>query len=156
MRSLLDSIVAALGIYTGTLVVGVLSGLIPIINGELFLIGVVLLSGKLWPAIVLALLVAVGQMIAKFILYKMAHGATGLGKESRFGKKLAAAKTKVEKWKEKPLAITFISALTGLPPFYIVTLLAGALGVRFRTFLVLGIIGRVVRFVAIALFVLWL
>jgi membrane protein YqaA with SNARE-associated domain len=156
VRSLLDSIVAALGIYTGTLVVGVLSGLIPIVNGELFLIGVVLLSGKLWPAIVLAVLVAVGQMLAKFILYKMAHGATGLGKESRFGKKLEAAKAKVEKWKEKPLAITFISALTGLPPFYIVTLLAGALGVRFRTFLVLGIIGRVVRFVAIALFVLWL
>jgi membrane protein YqaA with SNARE-associated domain len=160
VRSLLDSIVAALGIYGGTLVAGVLSGLIPIINGELFLIGVVLLSGKVWPAIVLAVLVAVGQMIAKIILYKMAHGATGLGKESRFGKKLEAAKAKVEKWKtgmwqDKPLAITFVSALTGLPPFYIVTLLAGALGVRFKTFLLLGIIGRVVRFVALALLVLW-
>jgi membrane protein YqaA with SNARE-associated domain len=155
VRSLLDSIVAALGIYGGTLVVGVLSGLIPIINGELFLIGVVLLSGEVGPAIVLAVLVAVGQMIAKIILYKMAHGATGLGKESRFGKKLEAAKAKVEKWKEKPLAITFVSALTGLPPFYIVTLLAGVLGVRFRTFLLLGIIGRVVRFVALALLVLW-
>lgn len=156
MRGLLDSIVAALGIYAGTLVVGVLSGLVPIVNGELFLIGVVLLTGKLWPAIVLALLVAVGQMIAKIILYKAAEGATGLGKESRLGKKIEAARAKVEKWRDKPLAITFVSALTGLPPFYIVTLLAGALGVKLRTFLVLGIIGRVVRFVALALIVLWL
>lgn len=156
MRALVDSIVAALGIYAGTLVVGVLSGLIPIINGELFLVGVVLLTGRPGPAIVLALLVAIGQMIAKFVLYKMAHGATGLKKESRFAKKLEAAKSKVEKWKDKPLAITFVSALTGLPPFYIVTLLAGALGVRFSTFLILGIIGRVVRFVALALLVLWL
>jgi membrane protein YqaA with SNARE-associated domain len=156
VRSLLDSIVAALGIYGGTLVVGVLSGLVPVVNGELFLIGVVLLTGEVGPAIALALLVAVGQMIAKVVLYKAAHGATGLGKESRFGKKLEAARGKVEKWKDKPLAITFVSALTGLPPFYIVTLLAGALGVRFSTFMLLGIIGRVVRFVALALIVLWL
>lgn len=150
---MLDSIVAALGIYAGTLVVGVLSGLVPIVNGELFLIGVVLLTGQLWPALALAVLVAVGQMIAKVILFKAAHGATELGKESRLGRKIEAARAKIDKWREKPLAITFVSALTGLPPFYIVTLLAGALGVRFKTFLILGIIGRVIRFVALALIV---
>jgi len=154
VRALLDSIVAALGIYAGTLVVGVLSGLVPIINGEIFLVGVVLLSGKLWPAIALALLVAIGQMIAKIILYKAAHSATGLGKDSRLGRKIEAARAKLDKWREKPLAITFISAVTGLPPFYLITLLAGALGVRFRTFFILGIIGRVIRFVALALIVL--
>lgn len=152
---MLDSIVATLGIYGGTLVVGVLSGLVPVVNGEVFLVGVVLYTGKLWPALVLALLVALGQMIAKVILYKAVHGAAELGKESRIGKKLEAARAKVEKWRDKPLAITFASALTGLPPFYVVTLLAGALGVRFRTFLLLGITGRVIRFVALALIVLW-
>ncbi len=151
MRPLLDSIVAALGIYAGTLVVGVLSGLVPIVNGEVFLVAMVLLTGQLWPAIALALLVAIGQMIAKVILWKMASRATEAGKDTRLGKKIAQARTKIEKWKEKPLAVTFISALTGLPPFYIVTLLAAALGVRFRTFVILGIIGRVVRFVVIAI-----
>lgn len=155
MRTLLDSIVAALGIYAGTLVVGVLSGLVPIINGEVFLVAMVLLTGQVWPAIALALLVAIGQMIAKVILWKMASTATEAGRDTRLGKKIAQARTKIEKWKEKPLAVTFISALTGLPPFYIVTLLAAALGVRFRTFLILGIIGRVVRFVVIALIVVW-
>ncbi|MDQ3339974.1 MAG: VTT domain-containing protein [Myxococcota bacterium] len=148
---MLDSIVAALGIYAGTLVVGVLSGLVPIVNGEVFLVAMVLLTGQLWPAIALALLVAIGQMIAKVILWKMASRATEAGKDTRLGKKIAQARTKIEKWKEKPLAVTFISALTGLPPFYIVTLLAAALGVRFRTFVILGIIGRVVRFVVIAI-----
>jgi len=156
VRALLESIVTALGIYAGTLVVGVLSGLIPIINGELYLIGVVLLTGKVWPAIALALLVAAGQMIAKVVLFKAAHGATELGKDSKLGRKIEKARVKVDKWREKPLAVTFVSAITGLPPFYVVTLLAGALGVRFSTFMVLGIIGRVVRFVAIALIVLWI
>lgn len=155
MRTLLDSIVAALGIYAGTLVVGVLSGLVPIVNGEIFLVAMVLLTGQVWPAIALGLLVAIGQMIAKVILWKMASGATEAGKDTRLGRKIAQARTKIEKWREKPLAITFISALTGLPPFYIVTLLAAALGVRFRTFLILGIIGRVIRFVVIALIAVW-
>jgi membrane protein YqaA with SNARE-associated domain len=155
VRSLLDSIVAALGIYAGTLVVGVLSGLVPVINGEVFLVAVVLLTGEVWPAIALALLVAVGQMIAKVMLWKMAASASEAGKDTRFGKKIAQARAKIEKWRDKPLAVTFISALTGLPPFYIVTLIAAALGVRFRTFLILGIIGRVVRFVVIALIAVW-
>jgi membrane protein YqaA with SNARE-associated domain len=155
VRTLLDSIVAALGIYAGTLVVGVLSGLVPIVNGEIFLVAMVLLTGQVWPAIALGLLVAIGQMIAKVILWKMASGATEAGKDTRLGRKIAQARTKIEKWREKPLAITFISALTGLPPFYIVTLLAAALGVRFRTFLILGIIGRVIRFVVIALIAVW-
>ena len=155
MRALVDSIVAALGIYAGTLAVGVLSGLIPVVNGELYLIGVVLLTKQLWPAVLLAVLVALGQMIAKFVLYKAAERATALGKDSKLGRKIEAARSKVEKWQDKPLAITFVSAIAGLPPFYIVTLLAGILGVRFRTFLILGIIGRVIRFVAIALIVLW-
>lgn len=136
--------------------VGVLSGLVPVINGEIFLVGVVLLTRDAPTAIVLALLVAVGQMVAKWILYKAAHGATGIGSKSRFANKLEAARHKVEKWRDKPLAITFISALTGLPPFYIVTLLAGALGVKFSTFMILGIIGRVIRFIALALIVLWI
>lgn len=155
MRAVLDSIVAALGIYAGTLAVGVLSGLVPVINGELYLIGVVLLTGQVWPAILLAVLVAIGQMIAKVVLYKAAHEAGSVGKTSKVGKKIEKWRAKIVKWQDKPLAITFVSALTGLPPFYVITLLAGVLGVRFRTFMILGIIGRLVRFVAIALIVLW-
>jgi membrane protein YqaA with SNARE-associated domain len=148
----MDSIVQALGIYAATLVVGVLSGLIPIVNGELFLIGVILATDDPPVALAVAVLMAVGQMIAKIILYKAACKATDLGR-GRFAAKLQAARERTEKWKNKPLSVTFISAIFGLPPFYIVTLVAGILKVRFISFLWLGIVGRVIRFVALALIV---
>ena len=39
-----------------------------------------------------------------------------------------------------------ISAFTGLPPFYLVSVAAPALGVPFRTFLAVGLAGRLLRF----------
>jgi membrane protein YqaA with SNARE-associated domain len=148
----MDSIVQALGIYAATLIVGVLSGLIFIVNGEIFLVGIILATDDLRIALVLALLMAIGQMIAKIILYKAALKVTDAPK-GRFAEKLAKARDRVEKWKNKPLSVTFLSAIFGLPPFYIVTLVAGILRVRFISFLWLGITGRVIRFVAIALIV---
>jgi membrane protein YqaA with SNARE-associated domain len=44
-----------------------------------------------------------------------------------------------------------LSALTGLPPFYLLSIAAPALGVRFRTFLVMGLAGRLLRFGALVL-----
>jgi membrane protein YqaA with SNARE-associated domain len=152
---MIDSVEAALGIYAASLAVGVLSGLVPIVNGELYLIGVVLLTGNVWAALALAVLVGLGQMIAKVILYQAARGATNAGnKDGKIARKIEKARAKIDKWKDKPLMVTFISAVTGLPPFYLITLLAGVLEVRFRTFLILGIIGRTIRFVAIALIAL--
>jgi membrane protein YqaA with SNARE-associated domain len=144
-----DSIVAVLGIYAGTLAVGVLSGLIPLINGEVFLVAVVLATKEVAPAIALAVLVAAGQMIAKAILYHAANKTGG-----KLGPKIARARERIAKWKDKPNAVTFISGLTSIPPFYLVTLAAGALGVRFRTFMILGTIGRIIHFVVLALLTL--
>ena len=42
-----------------------------------------------------------------------------------------------------------ISAFTGLPPFYLVSIAAPALGVSFRTFLAVGLAGRLLRFGAL-------
>lgn len=148
----MDSLVQALGVYAATIVVGVLSGLVPLINGEVFLIGVIMATGDAPVAIALAVLMAIGQMIAKIILYQTACKATNAG-TGRFAEKLQRARTRVEKWRNKPLSITFLSAIFGLPPFYLVTLVAGILRVRFVAFLWLGITGRLIRFVSIALIV---
>ena len=80
-----DSIGAELGIYGGTLVICFISGLVPVVAG---------------------------QMGAKSVLY-------------------------------------FTSASVGLPPLYVTTLLAGGLGYRFRSFLAIGMLGRVARFAVI-------
>lgn len=149
----MESIVEALGIYGATLVIGVLSGLIPIVNGELFLLGAIrLLADDLPGAIFVAVLMAIGQMIAKIVLYQAARKATDLG-TGRFAEKLRKARVKVEKWRSKPLTILFVSAVLGLPPFYLVTLVAGILEVRFVAFLWIGLTGRLIRFIALALII---
>jgi membrane protein YqaA with SNARE-associated domain len=151
----IDSIEASVGIYLATLIVSVLSGLVPVVNGELYLIAAIVIADDPVVALVLAVLVALGQMIAKIGLYHAALGATELGRSTRFGAKLERAQLLVERWQGKPLTLLFVSAVTGLPPFYLVSLLAGILRIRFTTFLLLGIVGRVLRFVALALIVLY-
>lgn len=150
-----DSIEASVGIYLATLIVSVLSGLLPLVNGELYLIAAILVAHDPTIALVLAVIVAIGQMIAKIGLYYAARGATELGKKTRLARSLVKARALVERWEGKPLTLLFVSAVIGLPPFYLVSLLAGIVGIRFRTFLLLGIVGRVIRFVAIALLVVY-
>ena len=149
----MDAIVEATGIYLATLIVGVLSGLVPIVNGELFLLGAIkLLADDLPGAMVVAMLMAAGQMIAKVLLYHAALKATELG-TGKLAEKLRGARTRIEKWKSKPFAVLVASATLGLPPFYLVTLAAGVLQIRFWPFFWIGIAGRVVRFAVLALLI---
>ncbi len=152
---MIDSIEATVGIYLATLIISVLSGLVPVVNGELYLIAAIVVADDPVVALVLAVIVALGQMIAKIGLYYAARGATELGRSTRLGAKLERAQLLARRWQGKPLTLLFVSAVTGLPPFYLVSLLAGLLRIRFGTFLLLGIIGRVIRFVALALIVLY-
>jgi membrane protein YqaA with SNARE-associated domain len=142
----------ALGIYLASFLIAVASGVIPIVNAEIYLVGVVLAVGGIPEALVLAVVVSLGQMVAKAVIYQTAKGATTLGtKSGGFAKKLERARERVEKWKSKPLGVTFVSASLGLPPFYIVSLVAGILEVRFRAFMLVGFAGRTLRFGTIAI-----
>jgi membrane protein YqaA with SNARE-associated domain len=147
---MMSALSTTLGIYAGTLVVCFLMGLVPILNTELFLIGVVLVAQNLGLAIVLGLLAAFGEVMAKVVLYYTARGAVDLGSARHRGR-LEKARARIEQWKEKPLAVTFVSAVVGLPPFYLVSSLAGALKLRLRSFILVGFTGRALRFVCIAM-----
>lgn len=148
---MIDSLEGAVGIYLASFLIAVVSGVVPIVNAEIYLVGVVLAVGGIPEALILAVIVSIGQMVAKAVIYQTARGATNLGeKSSGFGAKLERARAKVEKWKSKPLGVTFVSASVGLPPFYIVSLVAGILQVRFRAFMLVGLAGRTLRFGTIA------
>lgn len=137
--------------FAASFAIAIVSGLVPIVNAELYLIGVVLAVGGIPEALVLAVIVALGQMVAKVIMYQAAMRATNLGKRSpRFEPKIAKARAYVEKWRSKPLSISFVSATIGLPPFYLVALVAGMLEVPFRAFFIVGLVGRTLRFATIA------
>lgn len=149
---MIHSVEGAVGIYLGSFLIAIVSGVVPIVNAELYLVGVVLAVGGIPEALILAVLVAAGQMVAKAMLYQTARGATNLGRShtTGFAAKLDRARTMVERWRNKPLGVTFVSASLGLPPFYIVSLVAGMLQVRFRAFLFIGLAGRTLRFGIIA------
>ncbi|MGE0549222.1 MAG: hypothetical protein AB7O24_22115 [Kofleriaceae bacterium] len=150
---MIDGLEATLGIYAATFVVAVLSGFIPVVNAELYLIGVAVVTGNVWLAVVLGVIVAAGQMVAKIGIYQAARSASSLGgrRGPKYEAKLAKARALVDKWRDKPFVLLFVSASTGLPPFFIVSLLAGMLSIKFRPFVTIGMLGRTLRFVTIAL-----
>lgn len=148
-----DSLTGTVGIYGGTLIVAVLSGFIPIINVELYLIAVTLLMRSMPLAIILGMIAAVGQMIAKVGIYKASAGAATKASPKLQGK-IDKAQQVMEKWKDKPLVLTFVSATFGIPPFFIVSVVGGLLKLNFRAFMLIGFIGRSLRFVTIALLAL--
>jgi membrane protein YqaA with SNARE-associated domain len=151
-----DDLLATFGIYGGTYVVCLLAGLIPLINSEVYLVGL-----TLWavhdplPLAAVVVLASVGQMTAKIILYYAAYGMFELPR-GRFHAKILAARSRMEKWRDRPKYVIAISAVVGLPPFYLVSLAAGALKIRLRVFLPIGLIGRIVHFaVVVAIARLW-
>ena len=150
---MVEEIAARIGIYGGAFVVGAISSAIPIISAEIILAGFVVTAGNFWLAVALGVLVATGQMVMKIPMYQAVRGATRLTHPKADGK-LARAKAWVERWKDKPFLLTFVSASVGIPPYYVLALLAGMLEMRFRTFIGVSYVGRVVRFVAVALIAL--
>jgi membrane protein YqaA with SNARE-associated domain len=148
----IDSVEGILGVYLATFAIAVVSGVVPVVNAELYLIGVVLAVGGIPEALALALLVALGQMIAKAVIYRASRGAAQFGERrtQKLAAKLERARALAERHRRKPLGVTFVSASLGLPPFYVVSILAGILEVRFRAFFAVGLAGRSLRFGTIA------
>jgi membrane protein YqaA with SNARE-associated domain len=149
-----EDLLTTLGIYGGTFVVSLIAGLVPLVNAEIFLIGLVRLAidhPSQLPALVV--LAAAGQMIAKIGLYHAGRGMLELPR-GRHRAKVEAVRARLEDWKTKPYLISGASSVFGLPPFYLTVLAAGAMRIRFMAFLVIGLTGRLVRF-AVLVAITW-
>jgi membrane protein YqaA with SNARE-associated domain len=133
-----------LAVWLTTFGVAVASAVIPVINIEIYLLGASALAPR---AMVIPLIVAgtLGQVIGKIALYYAGAGALKLP-----GKRLQAALQKMNtQIQERPNtggALVFVSALVGLPPYYLVTLAAGAAKMNLPMFLLISLIGRFIRF----------
>jgi len=135
-------------LWAVTFLIALVSGLIPfVINIELYLLAVAALT-KASPVAIVALTTA-GQMLAKFILYLVGRGALNW-KWIRRG----AASKAAEAFAKHPasgITVVAVSAVTGFPPFYGVSLMAGTLRFPLVAFLTVGTIGRLLRFGAVYL-----
>ena len=145
-----QNIIGEFGIYAGTLIICFVSGFIPIINTELFLI---FLSFTMPPKIIIPViaLAALGQMAAKTILFLSGRGIVKISLK-KYQSKMDKVRHKMETWQSKIDVFIFISALTSIPPFYIVSIVAGTIPLSVARFFVVGLSGRFLRFGLIMVF----
>jgi len=137
-----------LEILGGLLLSTAISGVLPIVNAEL----VVVAAAAALPAVgvpLVAVTSTVGQMSTKFSLFAVARWAPSkLPAKAR--RALGRASRPLERREGAVSSVVFASAVTGIPPFYGISLAAGALGMRTASFLASGCAGRLVRFAALA------
>lgn len=135
-------------ILGGLLIGTAVSGIVPLVNAELLVAGAAVAAPGLGVPL-LAAVSAVGQMASKTLLFSAARWAPAyLPAKARAA--LDRATLSVQGRGGAAGTLVFTSAAVGLPPFYGISLAAGALRMRMRTFLLSGGFGRLLRFAALA------
>ncbi len=142
------------GPYLWCFVLSIISALVPWVNGEILLLSLTAVVHTPGERGLLVLAASAGQMAGKCILYWAGKGVIPL-RWGRVGKAISTWKDKFEKSSSKMLSLVFVSSALGIPPFFVVTLLAGVFRVRFGPFFTVGACGRLVRFSAVA-FIPWM
>jgi membrane protein YqaA with SNARE-associated domain len=141
-----DALVVRLGFPLATFAYCVASGFIPVLNAEVFLVGIAAIAPReSLPAV--AALAAAGQMFAKAGMYLGGRGVVRLPRGKRH-EDIARWQERVARWRSKDLLV-FVSASVGLPPLFVLAVLAGTLRFPFVRFLVAGFLGRLLRFAVV-------
>jgi len=140
----LEPLFSGLNIYWATLLFCFAGGLVPVLNTEIYLMSISALAAPvaIWPVILIA---TSGQLIAKTIVYLAGKGVIRFPLK-RYENKMELVKEKFDQWKSAPYLFIFISAFTGIPPFYAVTFFAGLIRMDLTKFLIVGFLGRFLRF----------
>lgn len=140
-----------MGEFLGLLGVSIASALVPLINIEVYLLGMSAVSSSdgVW---LLAAVAGLGQMLGKLVWYYLGANALRWGWVRRKVEK-PKAQAKLELWRtrtqDRPwvgAALLFVSAVSGFPPFAILAVLAGQLRMNVTVFFTVGFVGRTIRF----------
>jgi membrane protein YqaA with SNARE-associated domain len=125
------------------------SAVVPWVNAEVVMLSAVPLAGSNAQLAGLVGLVTLGQMTGKSIMYWASRMAAG-----RRVPRLQAA---IDRWRDRfrdrpasAFGVMFLSSVVGFPPFYVVSMVAGALNVAFASFFAIGCIGRLIHFTLVA------
>lgn len=145
-----EHLIGRYGLYLTTYVVGVVSGLVPVVNLEVYLVWVAALTPRS-QALAITGLATVGQMTAKTLMYLAGAGVLKLSVRNP-GKKLQAVQMKMAQWQHKLGLFLFSSASLGVPPYYVVSIAAGICRVPIVVFIIWGLAGRFLRFAVTVFF----
>jgi len=136
------------GFAVSSLAMGVASGLVPALNTEAYLLALAALAPpQALPAAVIG--VTAGQMAAKSLLYGVGSGAMSARPFRASEARIAALTKRLAELRVSTALVVFASAVTGVPPFYLVSVAAGSLRYSLARFLLVGGSGRLLRFAAV-------
>lgn len=133
-----------LGLFAATAV----SGIVPLVNAELLVLAAAAAAPTVGLPLV-AVVSTVGQMTTKAVLFGLARWAPSR-LPARARKALESPSAAIQERGKTTGTLLFTSAATGFPPFYGVSLAAGAVGVGLVHFLIAGGLGRLLRFGVLA------
>ena len=154
------------------LIMGLVSGLVPLINAEALLIAAVVQAHDRWPAVVIA--IALGQSGAKVLIYLTARDGrkllpsrwahrpprtpalhpTPLTRLSGMTRRWSPDADRVAELVRRPVAgsaLILASAVGGIPPLAATSVIAGLSRMRLPLFGATCLTGRLVRFTIIAI-----
>jgi membrane protein YqaA with SNARE-associated domain len=103
-----------------------------------------------WLALPLALVATLGHMLGKLLVYAGGRRSTRV-LSARHRHALERARPRMEGSRRAQYATVLLSGAVGLPPFYGVTVLCGAMGVPLTGYLLAGSAGRAARFAGLVL-----
>jgi membrane protein YqaA with SNARE-associated domain len=142
------------GPHVATAIVAFFSGFLPFINIELYMVVAGAMLSDSFPAWTLGVAAGFGQMIAKSMLFWSGSSALHSRTVRRFTRdridRLTDRMRGMNPWVLN--AANFASALVGVPPFLLVSILAGVIRMKFWQFYLTGLVGRSLRLVIIVEF----
>jgi len=123
----------------------VASAVFPWVNAEVIVLSLPAVAPSRAALILLVLIATAGQMTGKCFLYWAGRKGNKV-LPGRAGQILTKWRDRLAARPSRAVALVLISSVVGLPPFYLMTLLAGALRMNFLVYLTAGTAGRLVRF----------
>jgi membrane protein YqaA with SNARE-associated domain len=145
--------VTELALVGGIFLLALLAGFVPFISVELALIVAAAAGTSIGVLLALAAAAAAAQMIGKscFFLGGRRAFAWNEGRSQRPRIRLPGFVNRVTHRHPVAAATVFVSAATGVPPFAVVSPLAGGWHLRLSSFLVMGFAGKSARFACLVL-----
>jgi membrane protein YqaA with SNARE-associated domain len=121
-----------------------------LINAELYLLAASAASPA-YAGLPILIMGTLGQMTAKVVMFYGGRGAIRLPSR-RLAQKLEQAAAQVEQWRGSTGLMIFVSALVGLPPFFVISVVCGMMRTSVWSFVILGTLGRFLRFAPFVFF----
>lgn len=142
------------GLYLGAFVFSFVSGVVPVLSVEVFLVAVGAFTRGPWHLLAVTGLTALGQLLAKLLLYASGRGILpgqlhGRILRTRGLVRLGKLRDRLANYKGSTGWLLFMSALLGLPPSYLYSILCGMMGMGLGVFTLISAVGFVLRFLGL-------